>query len=81
MINVKLIIIIKRKNKFMFINKSIISHFGKNPRKGGKPPNDSSGIKIIVFIKYLKLKDEKIWFKLKIFNLLNKKITVIERKQ
>lgn len=67
--------------KLLFTSKSITSHFGKKPKKGGRPPNDNRGIKIIVFIKNLKLKEAKIWFKLKIFILLNKKITTIERKQ
>lgn len=60
---------------------SIISHLGKNPKNGGRPPKDKRGIKIIVFIKNLKLKEEKIWFKLKIFKLLKRKIIEIERKQ
>lgn len=77
----KLIIIINKKNKFILVSKLITIHFGKNPTKGGNPPKESKGIKIIVFIKNLKLKDEKIWFKLKIFNLLKRKIMVIERKQ
>lgn len=71
MINVKLIITNKRKIRFKFINNSIITHLGKNPKNGGKPPKDNKGIKIIVLIKCWKLKDEKIWFKLKIFRLLN----------
>lgn len=66
---------------FKFIKRSIIIHFGKNPRNGGNPPKDNRGIKIIVFIKNLKLNDEKIWFKLKIFRLLNKKIIEIDKKQ
>jgi hypothetical protein len=33
---------------------------GKNPKNGGNPPNDKSGRKIIVLIKFLKLKKEKI---------------------
>lgn len=81
MINVKLIITIRRKNIFKLINISIISHLGKNPKNGGRPPKDKRGIKIIVFIKNLKLKEEKIWFKLKIFKLLKRKIIEIERKQ
>jgi|NOAtaT_7_FD_contig_41_2365897_length_465_multi_4_in_0_out_0_1 hypothetical protein len=63
------------------MSKSITSHLGKNPRKGGKPPKESKGIKITVFIKNLKLNDEKIWFKLKIFNLLKRKIIEIDKKQ
>lgn len=59
----------------------MIIHLGKNPKNGGRPPKERRGMKIIVFIKNLKLKEAKIWFKLKIFRLLNKKITVIERKQ
>jgi len=66
---------------FKFINKSITSHLGKNPRNGGNPPKESKGIKITVFIKNLKLNDEKIWFKLKIFNLLKRKIIEIDKKQ
>lgn len=66
---------------FRFINKSIISHFGKKPKNGGRPPKDKRGIKIIVFIKNLKLKEEKIWFRLKIFNLLKRKIIAIDKKQ
>lgn len=66
---------------FIFISKSITSHLGKNPKNGGKPPKESKGIKITVFIKNLKLKEEKIWFKLKIFKLLNKKIIEIDKKQ
>lgn len=73
--------IINKKNIFKFINKSIINHLGKNPKKGGNPPRDNKGMKITVFIKNLKLNEEKIWFKLKIFRLLNKKIIEIERKQ
>jgi hypothetical protein len=45
---------------FKFISKSITSHLGKNPKNGGRPPRDKRGIKITVFIKNLKLKDEKI---------------------
>lgn len=63
------------------MSKSITSHLGKNPRKGGKPPKESKGIKITVFIKNLKLNDEKIWFKLKIFNLLKRKIIETDKKQ
>lgn len=77
----KLIITIKRKNILRFISKSIINHLGKNPKNGGKPPNERRGIKITVFIKNLKLKEEKIWFKLKIFKLLNRKIIEIDKKQ
>lgn len=66
---------------FIFINKSITSHLGKNPKKGGKPPKDKRGIKIIVFTKNLKLNEEKIWFKLKIFKLLKRKIIEIDKKQ
>lgn len=51
---------------------SIIIHLGKNPKNGGNPPKDKSGIKIIVFIKNLKLNEEKTWFKLKIFKLLKR---------
>lgn len=65
----------------MFINKSITNHLGKNPKNGGNPPKERRGIKIIVFIKNLKLNDEKIWFKLKIFNLLKRKIIEIDKKQ
>jgi hypothetical protein len=72
---------INKKNKFILVNKSITNHLGKNPKKGGSPPKERRGIKITVFIRYLKLKDEKIWFKLKIFNLLKRKITVIDKKQ
>jgi len=72
---------INKKNILVFINKSIINHFGKNPKNGGNPPKESRGIKIMVFIKNLKLNNEKIWFKLKIFILLNKKITLIDKKQ
>lgn len=43
---------------FKFINRSIIIHFGKNPKNGGRPPKESKGIKITVFIKNLKLNDE-----------------------
>lgn len=45
---------------FKFINKSMTSHFGKKPRNGGSPPKESKGIKITVFIKNLKLNEEKI---------------------
>ena len=77
----KLIITIKRKNILRFISKSIINHLGKNPKNGGKPPKKKKKIKITVFIKNLKLKEEKIWFKLKIFKLLNRKIIEIDKKQ
>lgn len=77
----KFTIKINNKVKFKFINISITIHFGKNPKNGGRPPKDKRGIKIAVFIKNLKLNEAKIWFRLKIFKLLNKKITVIERKQ
>lgn len=66
---------------FRFINRSIINHFGKNPKNGGRPPKESKGIKITVFIKNLKLNDEKIWFKLKILSLLKRKIITIDKKQ
>lgn len=66
---------------FRFINRSITNHFGKNPKNGGRPPKESKGIKITVFIKNLKLNDEKIWFKLKILSLLKRKIITIDKKQ
>jgi hypothetical protein len=51
---------INKKNKFILTIKSIIIHFGKNPKNGGSPPKDKRGTKIIVLIKNLKLNDEKI---------------------
>lgn len=45
---------------FNLINKSITNHLGKNPKNGGNPPKESRGIKITVFIKNLKLNEEKI---------------------
>jgi hypothetical protein len=55
-----LIIITNKNTRFVFINKSIINHLGKNPKNGGNPPKDKSGIKIIIFIKCAKLKEAKI---------------------
>lgn len=81
MIKVKLIIKIKSKNIFKFIKRSIIIHLGKNPKNGGSPPRDKRGIKITVFIKNLKLNEEKIWFKLKILSLLKRKMIEIDKKQ
>jgi hypothetical protein len=45
-IKVKNNIKFNKKNKFFLINISIIIHFGKNPKKGGKPPKDNKTIKI-----------------------------------
>jgi len=38
---------------FMFELLKITSHLGINPRKGGKPPSDSSPIKISILVFFL----------------------------
>lgn len=48
---------VKRKIIFLNVNISIINHLGKNPKKGGNPPNDKKTIKII------RLKKKLIFFK------------------
>lgn len=58
---------------------SITIHLGKNPKKGGRPPKDRKGKNIIVLIKFLKFKEEKIWFKLKILKRL--KIITIDKER
>ena len=64
----------KIKIKLLIKRFSITNHFGKNPRKGGKPPNERRGRKIIILLIFLKLKLVNIWFIQKIENLLKKKI-------
>ena len=38
----KVTIKVRRKNILRLINDSMINHLGKNPMKGGKPPNDNN---------------------------------------
>lgn len=53
----------------------------KNPVKGGSPPKDNNGIKMIVLVKFLKFKIEKICVKLNSLKLLKIKITDKDRRQ
>lgn len=59
------------------INISIINHFGKNPKNGGKPPKDNKGINNIIFKNLLELNNLKVWLILKILKLLNIKTILI----
>lgn len=80
MINVKNNIKFNSKYNFIEINISIIIHLGKNPTKGGRPPKDNKGIKIIIFNIWLLENNLKIWFKLKSLKLLNIKIIETDKK-
>lgn len=64
--------------KKLFITKDwIIIHFGKNPRKGGSPPNENRFIiKKNFNIEFLE--KEIVCFKKKILNLLRKRIILKE---
>ncbi len=59
----------------------IVSHFGRNPKKGGNPPKDKIGIlKIMLFFFLLSVK-LNIWFKLKSLKLEKNKIIVEDKKK
>lgn len=58
-------------NILFLTNNSIIIHFGKNPKNGGKPPKDKRSKNIEIIINLLELNILKVWLILKILNLLN----------
>lgn len=75
---IAVIIRISLKNIFsLLIKKLIVSHFGKNPRKGGSPPKDKKFNIKIIFIVLLDL-IIVIWCKNIVFIILNVKTIMIE---
>lgn len=71
MINEHIIIINLRNIKLFWIIKLIISHLGKNPKNGGKPPRDKKFNVKIIFIEMLLLLIKNICLIEKIFMILN----------
>lgn len=67
------------KIEFIFLIDWITIHFGKNPRKGGSPPNDSNEMNKLNLTKGFWLKKENIWFKWKNLNKLKMKINVKDK--
>lgn len=76
----KVTINVSKKNIFKLIKDSMISHFGKNPINGGKPPNESKDKNIRNFWIEFLLNKPNIWLILNNLKLLNIKIIAIERK-
>lgn len=68
-------------NLFIEIKDSIISHFGKKPKKGGSPPIENRLINKINLMILLEVNNEKVWLILKSLCLLNVKIIKILKKQ
>lgn len=64
----------------LLIKKLIIIHFGKNPIKGGKPPNDKKLInKLILIKKFILLINN--WLIKYVFKILNKKHIILIKKE
>lgn len=79
MIKVKETITISIKIEFILLIDWITIHLGRNPKNGGRPPNDNKEINILYFINGLSLKNENIWFKWKNLNKLKINTNVKER--
>ena len=61
MIKVNVTIKVNKKNIFILIKDSIINHLGKNPIKGGNPPNESKDKNIKNFTIEFLLNNPNIW--------------------
>lgn len=55
-----------------FTNSSIIIHLGKNPKNGGRPPNEINKMNNETFINLFDWNMLKVWLILKSLKLLNK---------
>ena len=66
---------------FILTNDSIINHFGKNPKKGGRPPKDSKDKNKINLITVLLLNKVNIWLIWNNLKLLNKKTIQNDKKE
>lgn len=80
MINVDIIKINSNNNWLFVINIWITIHFGKNPKKGGRPPNDSKFKNKINFIVFEFINKENNWFIWETLKVLKIKIKAKEKK-
>lgn len=81
MIRVKHTITVNKNVRFIDTRDSIISHFGINPKNGGRPPKERNEIKSENLIKELLLNITNIWLMWNKLNLLKSITIVAERKQ
>jgi len=65
----------------LFVNDSIINHFGKNPKKGGSPPKDNIDKNKINFTTVLLLNKVNIWLIWNNLKLLKRNTIVKDKKE
>lgn len=73
--------IVIKNNKFIFTKDSIINHFGRNPKNGGRPPKDNKERNKLNLITGLLLNKVNIWLIWNNLKLLNKNTIVKDKKQ